>query len=198
MHHQSHLFSDIIGVDEAGRGPLAGPVVAAAVILHSPIAGLTDSKKISEKKRKALSAEIQSQAIAFAYGIAEVEEIDNLNIHHATLLAMKRAIDGIVMPAKMVLIDGIFAPQTDYLTETMVQGDLHHQSISAASILAKVARDELMVNYDSLYPEYQLAKHKGYGTALHLEALKMHGPSPIHRMSFAPVAKLKKHDEIIR
>ena len=190
MHHLSHSFCDIIGVDEAGRGPLAGPVIAAAVILKQTIPGLTDSKKLSAKKRQALSIEIQMHALAFAFGVAEVAEIDSLNIHHATLLAMKRAIEGINIPAKMVLIDGIFAPQTDYLTETMVQGDLHHPSISAASILAKVARDELMLHYDKLYPHYQLAKHKGYGTAAHLEALNTHGPSPIHRTSFSPIAKL--------
>ena len=104
---------------------------------------------------------------------------------------MQRAIEGILVPAKMVLVDGLFAPQTNYLSETMVQGDLHHPSISAASILAKVARDELMISYDELYPHYQLAKHKGYGTAVHLEALKTYGPCPIHRRSFAPIARLK-------
>ena len=191
MQYQSYPFSDIIGVDEAGRGPLAGPVIAAAVILNEPLPGLTDSKKLSAKKRKVLSIEIQAHAIAYAYGIAEVEEIDNFNIHHATLLAMQRAIEGILVPAKMVLVDGLFAPQTNYLSETMVQGDLHHPSISAASILAKVARDELMISYDELYPHYQLAKHKGYGTAVHLEALKTYGPCPIHRRSFAPIARLK-------
>lgn len=192
MHHQSLNLSEIIGVDEAGRGPLAGPVIAAAVILQQPIDGLTDSKKLSEKKRQSFSELIKEQAIAYSYGIAEVQEIDDYNIHHATLLAMKRAIEGIHLPAQLVLVDGIFAPETNYYTQTMVQGDLHHQSISAASILAKVARDALMLSYDALYPAYQLAKHKGYGTASHLEALKAHGPSPIHRRSFAPVAKLIK------
>jgi len=194
MHHPSYSLCDIIGVDEAGRGPLAGPVIAAAVILNHHIPGLTDSKKLSEKKRQALNIEIQQHALAFAFGIADVAEIDRLNIHHATLLAMKRAIEGITISAKMVLIDGIFAPENNYLTETMVQGDLHHPSISAASILAKVARDELMRHYDKLYPNYQLAKHKGYGTATHLAALNTYGPCLIHRTSFSPVAKLLMKD----
>ena len=181
-------LSIIIGVDEAGRGPLAGPVIASAVILSTTIPGLTDSKKLSEKKRELLAKRIQEQALAFSYGEASVAEIDTLNIHQATLMAMKRAIDGITLPAKKVLIDGCFAPQNLTIeSETLIQGDLLHPSISAASILAKVKRDHMMYEYDTLYPEYQFAKHKGYGTAHHLQAIREFGPCPIHRLSFKPL-----------
>jgi ribonuclease HII len=177
----------VIGVDEAGRGPLAGPVIACAVILDTPIAGLTDSKKCTPKKRLQLVEQIQKHAIAYAYGEANVGEIDGLNIHHATLLAMKRAVEQIQHQGQQVVIDGCFAPELSLPTQTIVQGDLHHASISAASILAKVARDQLMIEYDAQYPQYAFAKHKGYGTAIHMTALREHGPCAIHRQSFAPI-----------
>lgn len=185
----NHELQHIIGIDEAGRGPLAGPVIACAVILNHPIPGLTDSKKCSPKKRQQMEFIIQEQAVAFAYGQATVEEIDELNIHHATLLAMKRAAQQIQHLGKHVLIDGCFAPELSLPTQTLVQGDLLHMSISAASILAKVARDNLMIEYDKQYPEYAFKQHKGYGTAAHLAALRTHGPCAIHRQSFAPVRK---------
>jgi ribonuclease HII len=177
----------VIGVDEAGRGPLAGPVIACAVILDVPIAGLTDSKKCTPKKRLQLVELIQKHAIAYAYGESNVDEIDSLNIHHATLLAMRRAVEQIQHKGKQVVIDGSFAPELSLPTKTIVQGDLHHASISAASILAKVARDQLMIEYDIQYPQYAFAKHKGYGTAIHMAALREHGPCEIHRQSFAPI-----------
>lgn len=189
MYNALH-YNQIIGVDEAGRGPLAGPVVAAAVILQDPIDGLTDSKKLSEKKREILFELIQTHAIAFAFGIASVDEIDNLNIHRATLLAMQRAIEKISVPAQLVLIDGLFAPMTTLPNQTLVQGDLLHQSISAASILAKVQRDHMMLEYAKHYPQFKFEKHKGYGTAIHLEAIRTHGPCPIHRKSFAPIKNM--------
>ena len=182
-----HSLSSIIGVDEAGRGPLAGPVIASAVILSGPINGLTDSKKISEKKRAELAKIIQNEALAFAYGAASVEEIDTLNIHHATLLAMQRAIEGIHVEASIVWVDGCFAPQINLPCKTFIQGDLLYPSISAASILAKVHRDQLMTDFDKIYPEYAFASHKGYGTAKHILALNEYGPTPIHRVSFSPV-----------
>lgn len=180
----------IAGVDEVGRGPLAGAVVTAAVILREPIEGLADSKKLTAKNRKKLSIIIQEQAIAYAYGRAEVEEIDRLNIHHATLLAMKRAVEALpIMPTK-VMIDGLFIPQLSIPCQAVVQGDSLVPAISAASILAKVLRDEEMAELDSLYPGYGFADHKGYGTKAHREALIRLGPTPIHRRSYAPVAAL--------
>lgn len=179
----------IAGVDEAGRGPLAGAVIAAAVILNSEdhIDGLNDSKKISEKKREKLFVEIQQRAISYGIGRAEVEEIDQLNILQATLLAMRRAVDNLkILPAK-ILVDGIHAPVWNYVTETIIQGDAKIAAISAASILAKVTRDREMVLLDKEYPEYGFAQHKAYGTAAHLAAIKRHGPCAIHRKSFAPV-----------
>ncbi len=190
MSYQQMNWHQIIGVDEAGRGPLAGPVVAAAVILSAPIEGLTDSKKLSEKKRVQLANIIQQEALYFHYGEASVEEIDSLNIHHATLLAMKRAIEPLIPHGEMALIDGKFAPNISLKTQTLVQGDLLHASISAASILAKVARDEQMLQFEMQFPQYGFAKHKGYGTAIHLQALMEHGPCPIHRKSFAPIQRL--------
>lgn len=186
-------LSLIIGVDEAGRGPLAGPVIASAVIIKECIPGLTDSKKLSEKKRNLLAEIIKKEAQAFAYGEATVAEIDELNIHHATLLAMQRAIQGINMEADKIVIDGCFAPKNLVLPyETIIQGDLLHPSISAASILAKVKRDHLMYEYDIKYPKYGFAKHKGYGTSHHLQTLKEYGPCEIHRKSFTPVKKQVK------
>lgn len=181
----------IAGVDEVGRGPLAGPVVTAAVILKHPIAGLADSKTLSPKKRKLLSLQIQEQALAFAYGRAEVEEIDALNIHHATLLAMKRAVEALPIKPDSVLVDGAFTPELSIPCKAIVQGDSLIPEISAASILAKVLRDEEMAELDKLYPGYGFDKHKGYPTAIHRQALISLGICPIHRRSYAPIAKLQ-------
>jgi ribonuclease HII len=183
-------YTKIAGVDEVGRGPLAGPLVAAAVILNGPIAGVTDSKKLSAKKRSYLSKKIQDEALCFAYGRAEVGEIDQFNIHQANLLAMKRAIQNLLIIPDQVLIDGKYAPALDIPCETIIGGDLLIMQISAASILAKVARDAEMEQMELLYPGYGFAMHKGYPTARHREALEKLGPSPIHRRSYTPVARL--------
>lgn len=179
----------IAGVDEVGRGPLAGPVVTAAVILDpsKPIEGLTDSKKLSEKRREALVPIIKERALSWALGRAEVEEIDELNILQASLLAMQRAVLALSVTPEKVHVDGIHAPKLPYPVLTIVKGDLNDQAIAAASILAKVARDQEMVTLDKLYPGYDLAKHKGYPTAAHQQALMHLGPSDIHRKSFKPV-----------
>jgi ribonuclease HII len=178
----------IAGVDEVGRGPLAGAVVTAAVILNKPIKGLADSKKLSPKKRKELSIRIMAEALAFAYGRAEVEEIDSLNIHHATLLAMSRAVEALTIQPHSVLVDGIHLPKLNVPCQAIVQGDSLIPAISAASILAKVLRDEEMETLDKIYPGYGFAAHKGYGTVIHREALARLGPCNIHRRSYAPVA----------
>lgn len=180
----------VAGVDEVGRGPLAGPVITAAVIMTTSIVGVTDSKMLSAKKRFDMAKQIQSQAIAFAYGRADVDEIDRLNIHHATLLAMKRAVEALSIRPDKVMVDGTFAPPVAMPCETVVKGDLLVFQISAASILAKVARDAEMEEMDSLYPGYGFANHKGYGTEMHRNALQVLGPCAIHRKSFAPVAAL--------
>src|SRR3990167_1008871 len=174
----------LAGVDEAGRGPLAGPVIAAAVILQDSIIGATDSKKLSPKKRLLLSQAIQKGARCFAYGRAEAHEIDRLNIHHATLLAMQRAINALAIKPHKILIDGLFAPKVTIPCETIIKGDLLINVISCASILAKVARDHEMIAMDLLYPHYGFAQHKGYPTAKHYHALQQFGPSPIHRYSY--------------
>ncbi|WP_430434048.1 ribonuclease HII [Methyloversatilis sp.] len=182
----------IAGVNEAGRGPLCGPVYAAAVILDPlrPIDGLNDSKKLSEKKREALAPLIRERALAWAVGIATVEEIDRLNILHATMLAMRRAVEGLAVPPDQVLIDGNRVPPgLTVPARAIVGGDASEAAISAASILAKTGRDHEMMALAALYPQYGIAKHKGYPTAEHLAALRIHGPSPIHRRSFAPVAQ---------
>ena len=179
----------LCGVDEAGRGPLCGPVVAAAVILDParPIAGLADSKKLSEKRRNALAIEIREKALAWCIAEASVAEIDRLNILHATMLAMQRAVAGLsVVPAR-VQVDGNRCPRLDVPCEAVVKGDSLVAEISAASILAKTARDALLVELDRRYPQYGLAGHKGYPTAAHLAALKAHGACEIYRTSFAPV-----------
>ena len=181
----------IAGVDEVGRGPLAGPVVTAAVILdpRQPVEGLMDSKALSERRREALFDEIKAKAAAWAIGRAEVEEIDELNILHATMLAMQRAVAGLSLAPSLVLIDGNRCPELAYPARAIVKGDQTEPAICAASILAKVSRDREMVALDRQYPGYGLAKHKGYPTKIHLEALKQQGISPIHRMSFRPVRK---------
>ncbi|MFO2783711.1 ribonuclease HII [Legionella pneumophila serogroup 1] len=178
------------GVDEVGRGPLAGAVVTAAVILKKPIDGLTDSKKLSPKQRNLLVIRIKEEALAFAYGRAEVEEIDQLNIHHATLLAMRRAVEALPIQPDNVLVDGAFTPQLNMPCKAIVQGDSLIPEISAASILAKVLRDEEMVALDKIYPGYGFAEHKGYATPVHKEALMRLGPCKIHRRSYSPVADL--------
>ncbi len=180
----------IAGVDEVGRGPLAGAVVTAAVILREPIAGLADSKKISVKKRQILSLQIKQQALVYAYGRAEVEEIDRLNIHHATLLAMRRAVEALSIRPDKVQVDGLYKPELTMPCEAIVRGDALVPAISAASILAKVLRDDEMDALDRLYPGYGFAMHKGYPTAAHKNALMRLGPCPIHRRSYAPVAAL--------
>lgn len=182
----------IAGVDEVGRGPLAGPVVAAAVILDPMqlIDGLADSKKLSQKRRESLADEIRSRAFCWSLGRAEVEEIDRLNILQASLLAMKRAVEGLPVSPLHALIDGNRCPELACTAEAIVGGDDSVAVISAASILAKVARDSEMVMLDQQYPGYGLARHKGYPTKVHLEALRTLGVSPIHRTSFGPVRKL--------
>ena len=182
----------VAGVDEAGRGPLAGPVVAAAVILDDlkPIPGLADSKTLSPRQRERLSAEIHARALCFSVAQASVEEIDRLNILQATLLAMRRAVMGLRLKPHKVLVDGNRLPTLDIMAEAVVQGDRKVPAISAASILAKVARDRWCLEIDAEYPLYGFAAHKGYGTAQHLAALQRHGATPWHRRSFSPVAQV--------
>jgi ribonuclease HII len=178
----------VAGVDEVGRGPLAGPVITAAVILKEPIYGLADSKKLSPTKRRAFAKLIQEQAICYAYGRAEVDEIDELNIHHATLLAMKRAIESLSILPDKAMIDGLYVPAVSIPCEAVADGDNLIPVISAASILAKVLRDDEMCALDALYPGYGFAAHKGYPTKAHRAALDCLGVSPVHRRSYAPVA----------
>ncbi|HEU0219436.1 MAG TPA: ribonuclease HII [Gallionella sp.] len=182
----------ICGVDEAGRGPLAGPVSAAAVILDAanPIAGLADSKKLSERQRDQLAPIIRERALAWAVAWAEVDEIDRLNILQATLLAMRRAVLALQIAPQQVLVDGLHCPQTGIPSQAIVKGDSKVAAISAASILAKTARDELMLQLHEQYPLYGFAEHKGYPTAAHLAALREHGVSGVHRRSFKPVREL--------
>ena len=181
----------IAGVDEVGRGPLAGPVVAAAVILDParPITGLMDSKKLSEKRREALSLEIREKALAWAIARAEVEEIDDINILQASLLAMRRAVLQLSITPQHVLVDGNRCPRLPYPAEAIVRGDDSVPAISAASIIAKVARDTEMVEMEQRYPGYGFEGHKGYPTKLHMQALESLGVCPIHRRSFGPVKK---------
>lgn len=176
----------ICGVDEAGRGPLAGPVCAAAVILpkHLQIPGLTDSKKLTDKKRRELFPMIQEQAIAYGIGLASESEIDEINILQATFLAMRRALDQLSVRPEITLIDGNRETDFGLPVKTVVKGDSLSANIAAASILAKVTRDNLMVELAEKYPEYGFEIHKGYGTKAHYEALRTYGPCPIHRRSF--------------
>ena len=180
------------GVDEAGRGPLAGPVVAAAVILDdfNPISGLADSKKLTPLRREKLFDEIRAKALCCSIALATAEEIDTLNILQATMLAMKRAVEGLRLKPAKVLVDGNRLPTLEMLAEAIVKGDALVPSISAASILAKVYRDRWCKEFDAQYPQYGFAGHKGYGTAEHLAALRTHGACPQHRRSFAPVAQV--------
>ena len=182
----------IAGADEVGRGPLAGPVVAAAVILdpNNPIEGLADSKKLSEAKREQLASEIKNKALAWAIARADIEEIDKINILQASLLAMKRAIEELTPAPTLALIDGNKLPDLKIEMEAIVKGDSKEPCISAASIIAKVARDTEMVEMDKLYPGYGFARHKGYPTKQHREAIQTLGITPIHRRSYAPVQRL--------
>lgn len=179
----------VCGVDEAGRGPLAGAVFAAAVILDGerPIEGLADSKKLGEKKREYLAEQIREHALAWAVARAEVEEIDRINILQASLLAMRRAVENLFPTPSEALIDGLHCPKLAIPCRAIVRGDSSVAEISAASILAKTARDADMLNLHLEYPQYGFDRHKGYPTALHLDALRRHGASEIHRRSFAPV-----------
>lgn len=182
----------LAGVDEAGRGPLAGPVVAAAVILddRQPIHGLADSKKLSAKRREALFDEIRAKALCCSIAQASVEEIDKLNILQATLLAMRRAVLGLRLPPKLVLVDGNRLPVLEIRSEAIVKGDEKVPCISAASILAKVTRDRWCKQYHVEFPQYGFDQHKGYGTAEHLAALRQHGACPQHRKTFRPVREV--------
>ncbi len=181
----------VAGVDEAGRGPLAGPVVAAAVILdeRNPIAYLADSKVLSPKRRDYLFDEIRAKALCFSIAQASAEEIDSLNILQATMLAMRRAVQGLRLPPKLVLVDGNRIPVLDVRAEAIVKGDSKVPAISAASILAKVTRDRWCAQYHQEFPQYGFEAHKGYPTLAHLQALRQHGPCPQHRKSFGPVAE---------
>lgn len=176
----------ICGIDEAGRGPLAGPVVAGAVILPKDceILFLNDSKKLSEKKREALFDEIKEKAIAWGVGVVSPQTIDTINILQATYQAMRQAIDELAVRPNLLLNDAVTIPGVDIDQLAIIKGDAKSVSIAAASIIAKVTRDRMMVQYDVLFPEYGFAKHKGYGTKVHIEAIKEHGPCPIHRRSF--------------
>ncbi len=182
----------ICGTDEAGRGPLAGPVCAAAVILdpHRPIAGLADSKKLSERRRETLARSIRERATAWAIGWASVEEIDRLNILRASLLAMKRAIEALGIHPDEVLVDGVHCPDIPYCARAIIGGDATVPEISAASILAKTERDAQMLTFHDTYPGYGFDRHKGYPTRFHLEAIARLGVLPIHRRSFGPVRQL--------
>lgn len=185
-------YKAICGVDEAGRGPLAGPVCAAAVILPPTtiIDGVNDSKKLTEKKRETLFEVIKETAVSYCIAYASVEEIESINILNATMLAMKRAVEGLEVKADYAMIDGNKMPPIDIDGETIVKGDAKSMSIACASILAKVSRDRLLYEYAKEYPQYQFDKHKGYGTVAHREAILEYGPCPYHRMSF--LKKIKK------
>lgn len=188
----------LCGVDEAGRGPLAGPVVAAAVVLDpaQPIVGLDDSKKLSARRREALAIEIRGRALAWAVAQASVEEIDRINILQASLLAMQRAVNGLVerhgLLPERVMVDGNRCPALPYPVEAVIGGDGRIAAIAAASILAKTARDAVMVELHAAYPQYAFARHMGYPTAQHLAALRAFGATPEHRRSYAPVARLAR------
>ena len=179
-------YRAVCGVDEAGRGPLAGPVCAAAVILPPGkiIEGVNDSKKLSEKKREALFEVIKAEAISYAIAYASVEEIESMNILNATMLAMKRAVEGLPVKADFAMIDGNRLPKLDIDAEYVIKGDAKSMSVACASILAKVSRDRLLYEYAKEFPQYGFDKHKGYGTKLHREALLQYGPCSYHRLSF--------------
>ena len=185
IFHERGL-SPVAGVDEAGRGPLAGPVVACALILPPGliIEGVNDSKKLSAKRRAELAVKIKSAAISYEYGIIDTATIDKINIHEAALLAMALAVNKLYPLPKVVLADGKFPPQVPFPTLYIIKGDANSHLIAAASILAKEARDEIMLNLHRIYPQYGFDRHKGYGTAAHREAIRQYGPCPVHRVSF--------------
>ncbi|HBA34273.1 MAG TPA: ribonuclease HII [Gammaproteobacteria bacterium] len=191
--------SYVAGVDEAGRGPLAGSVVAAAVVLSTstPVDGLNDSKKLSEKKRIQLATVIKDQALSWSVAEASVAEIDQFNILHASMLAMKRAIEGLALKPDSAEVDGNRCPDVDIPCRAIVKGDATVAAISAASILAKVARDAQMIELDALHPEYGFRQHKGYPTRQHLAALARYGCLPVHRTSFAPVQRILKQGTLL-
>lgn len=182
----------VCGVDEAGRGPLAGPVCAAAVILDParPIAGLKDSKKLSASQRERLADEIRAKALSWAVAWASVEEIDEINILQASMLAMQRCVLALSVKPDEVLVDGNRVPSLPYLSRAIIKGDALEPAISAASILAKTARDKTMMDLARYYPKYGFEQHSGYPTAAHLEALRLHGASPAHRKTFGPVKRI--------
>jgi ribonuclease HII len=186
----------IAGVDEVGRGPLAGPVVAAAVILDpaNPIVGLADSKAMTAKRREVLNIEIRQKALCWAIARAEVDEIDELNILHASMLAMQRAVELLSIQPEHAQIDGNRCPRLHCTSEAIVKGDQSVPCISAASIIAKVERDREMIELEAIYPGYGFAAHKGYPTRVHMQALAEHGVTPVHRYSFGPVARLMEQD----
>jgi ribonuclease HII len=196
-YEQNVTDKRVAGVDEAGRGPLAGDVYAAAVILdvRQPIEGLTDSKKLTALQRQALAPQIRDRALAWSIAWANVDEIDRLNILQATLLAMQRAVDGLTVVPHEVLVDGNRVPALPMPARAIVKGDLTEAAISAASILAKTARDAALFKLHEQYPQYAFDQHKGYGTALHMLKLREFGPCPAHRRSFAPVARLIADEE---
>jgi len=181
-----HGLSPVAGVDEAGRGPLAGPVVACGVILPPGliIDGVYDSKKLSAARRARLAGVIKALAVSYSYGIVDAHVIDKINIHQAALLAMAKAVEGLAVPPKIVLADGKFPPPVSIPCLYIIKGDSHSHVIAAASILAKEARDDIMGDLHEIYPQYGFNKHKGYGTLAHREAIKEYGPSPVHRASF--------------
>lgn len=196
----SQRLVKIAGVDEAGRGPLAGPVIAAAVILdpHRPIQGLADSKKLSAKRREQLEQQIRQHALAFAIGRAEVEEIDQLNILWASMLAMQRAVDGLSIQADRILIDGNRVPKDMTRAIAIVRGDQTEPAISAASILAKQSRDRELIELDQTFPVYGFRQHKGYPTKAHIAAIESHGVTVHHRRSFGPVNRVVQRDLELR
>jgi len=186
-------FSKIAGIDEAGRGPLAGPVVACACLIPEGVlfAGVDDSKQLTPKKREHLFEEITShKAVKYGFGVIDAKTIDEVNIFQATILAMLQAVASLAEEPDYLLVDGLKLPHKTIASQKIIRGDALSHSIAAASILAKVFRDQEMVKYDALWPEYGFKQHKGYGTKMHLDALKVHGPSPIHRLSFAPCREL--------
>ena len=184
--NEYRLYGNVCGIDEAGRGPLCGPVVAGAVILHkdNDILYINDSKKLSEKKREALYDEIAAKAIAWGVGIVSPERIDEINILQATYEAMRIAIQNLKVKPDILLNDAVTIPMIEIKQVPIIKGDAKSQSIAAASIMAKVTRDRIMAEYDKIYPEYGFAKNKGYGTGAHIEAIKQYGPCPIHRRTF--------------
>ena len=186
------------GVDEVGRGALAGAVFAAAVVLDPFICidGLRDSKLLSEKRRNELDLVIRDKALAYCVASADVSEIDEINILHASMLAMERAVSGLDVPVDFVIVDGNRLPKLPCEAEWLIKGDSKSDPIKAASVIAKVARDSEMKRLDRIYPEYGLAQHKGYPTRAHLESLKRHGPSPVHRLSFAPCRAVAEQEQV--